>query len=184
MEKTNKNEKMIRKHKAFSLIETLFAVLLITTGILAVMGLVGTGMTVSLDARNQLVAVELAQEGVELARNIRDNNWESGAESFQYLTAGGNCRVDKRYVYPTAIVCNGQYRLYLDGNGFYTHNSAGTPTRFYRRLDIGSGTDSRSVISMVTWDSRGASAFPNDTADCDTVHKCAYAEVVLSRWGE
>ncbi|MDP1834014.1 MAG: hypothetical protein U0944_03515 [Candidatus Moranbacteria bacterium] len=184
MEKTNKNEKTTRKYKAFSLIETLFAILLITTGILTTMGLVGTGMAVSIDARNQLIAVELAQEGVELARNIRDNNWENNVGTFDSITAGANCRVDKTYNYPNPIVCNGQYRLYLDGNGFYTHNSAGTPTRFYRKLDIGNGTDNRSVISMVTWDSRGTSALPNDAADCDTVHKCAYAEVVLSRWGE
>ncbi|MFA7209734.1 MAG: hypothetical protein WC120_05680 [Parcubacteria group bacterium] len=184
MEKTNKNEKAIRKYKGFSLIETLFSVLLITTGILTVMGLVGSGMAVSLDARNQLVAVELAQEGVELARNIRDNNWENSVETFNSITAGTNCRIDKTYSYPNPIVCNGQYRLYLDGNGFYTHNSAGTPTRFYRKLVIGNGTENRPVASMVTWDSRGASAFPADKADCDTVHKCAYAEVVLGKWGE
>lgn len=172
--------------QGFSLIETLFAVLLITTGILATMGLVGNGITVSLDARNQLIAVELAQEGAELARNIRDNNWESGAESFQFITSGNSCRVDKRYVYPVsaAIACDGQYHLYIDNNGFYTHNPAGTPTRFYRKLIISNGTESRSVASMVTWDSRGAAAFPADKADCDTVHKCAYAEVELSKWGE
>lgn len=186
MKKVLQNKKIARKHSGFSLVEVLVSVFLITTGLLASVNLISSSMRDSMDARNQLIAGQLAQEGVELVRNIRDNNWASADSggSFAHITTGNDCRIDKSYLYPAAIDCTAGVsakRLYLNNiGGFYVHSSVDAiATRFYRKLII-SGVSDRTIISMISW----SGIFPADIATCNTVNKCAYTKIILSSWGE
>jgi len=65
----------MQNKSAFTLIETLIAVTLMTVVITAVTGLILT--TILANERNQrtLQATALAQEGLELMRYMRDSNW-------------------------------------------------------------------------------------------------------------
>lgn len=65
----------MRNKSAFTLIETLIAITLMTVVITAVTGLILT--TILANERNQrtLQATALAQEGLELMRYMRDSNW-------------------------------------------------------------------------------------------------------------
>ncbi|OHA66878.1 MAG: hypothetical protein A3C04_02450 [Candidatus Wildermuthbacteria bacterium RIFCSPHIGHO2_02_FULL_45_25] len=61
--------------KGFTLIEVIVAVGIITVGVVGVLSLVNQSLSLSTDLRNRIVATYLAQEGVELVRNMRDYNW-------------------------------------------------------------------------------------------------------------
>ncbi|MDO8240729.1 MAG: prepilin-type N-terminal cleavage/methylation domain-containing protein [Candidatus Moranbacteria bacterium] len=171
--------------QGFSLVEVLFSVFLVSIGLLASLQLLSKGLTESLDSRDQSIASGLAQEGIELVRNVRDNNWATAdaGKSFAHFVLGGDCRIDKSYAYPASIDCTAGVpakRLYIDSTGFYGHSSVNsTATKFYRKLIISGATD-RTVISMVAWNG----SFPASNADCNTKNKCVYTETTLSSWGE
>jgi len=63
------------KPKAFTLIETLIAITLMTVVITAVTGLILTTLMANSRNRHDLQATLLAQEGLEAMRYMRDSNW-------------------------------------------------------------------------------------------------------------
>jgi hypothetical protein len=60
--------------KGTSLIELIIAIDIIITGILTVVGLIVRSINLGSFAKNKLIAVSLAQEGIEAVRSIRDSN--------------------------------------------------------------------------------------------------------------
>lgn len=183
--------KKIRKNiKGFSFIEVMLAVFIVTAGLIVSIQLVTQSLSQTIDSRNQIIASELAQEGVELVRNVRDTNWmTSGSTSFNYFPPGNssNCRID--YSGSSSFVCSQSYQLFLN-SGYYSHNSSGSATRFYRKIVIAydsngwPNTAYAKVTSIVTWNS--GVTWPADTTnytDCTASKKCAYTQVTLMRWG-
>lgn len=63
--------------KAFTLIETLVAVTLLTFAVVGPLTAANRGLVVATTARDQLTASYLAQEGIETARLIRDDDYLS-----------------------------------------------------------------------------------------------------------
>ena len=168
-----------KKAGGFALLETILAGAVLTLGVVAVMGLVSSNLKFSLDARNHDIAVLLAQEGVELVRNIRDNNWAAGHDSFQNLPDRDDCRVDMN---SSNVQCGGETKLILNGNDFYEHGG-GTATRFSRRIgiDYQDGGKTAEVTSMVIW---SGSSFPGSSYDsCNLAKHCAFSKITLSKWG-
>lgn len=162
-----------KKLRAFSLGEVLIAAFVLTTGILAVVGLITFSYRNSVDTQDLIIASELAQEGVEVVRNVRDNsivyrlyNWTTGPNC-QASTTGscdpfGNtipngvtlCRMGYRAVVvncPIPLVTTG---LVPDVFGFSYAHQGGT-RRYWRLLKInkiGIGNDATvRVQSFVTW---------------------------------
>lgn len=165
--------------QGFSLIETLISVFLITVGLLATVALISKSMMESMDSRNQLIAGELAQEGIELVRNIRDNNWvTAGNTSFTGISTGTNGRIDK----DSNLETTGVKILYNTGV-FYVHSAVGTTqTKFRRRLMVvDSGVADKQITSIVTW---GNTVPPTTIVGCNTASKCNFVQVVLTAWGE
>lgn len=175
--------------KGFSFMEVMMAVFLIVVGVLASVTLLSGGLRESLDSRSQLTAVLLAQEGVELVRNIRDNNWIATAATFENFpeTAPDNCIIGLST--PT-LVCginDAAKTLYLSSGGLYDTTQTGNPTKFKRKividydsLPVATATYA-TVTSMTIW---GNYSFPADVADCNSGKKCAFVEVTLTNWGE
>lgn len=188
-----------RTKGGFSFIESMLAVFLVSVGVIAALQLLTTGISYSIDSRNQFIASLLAQEGVELVRNMRDNNWvdnDPATGSFSGFPGNGamvtdyeNCRIDKDFT--TSMSCNDAESKKLNlVNGYYSH-SAGSGTKFKRIIYISfvdinadNEVDNADVTSLVTW---GSEVFPaiNDVSNkCNTVAKCAYARITLNKWGE
>ena len=91
---------------------------------------------------DRFVAVQLAREGLEIVRNIRDTNmiartgpWRDDLDNC--LDTIGGCEVD--YQTPTVpdpvpLVYSGNY-LRINNEGFFNYTS-GDPTKFQRRVSI------------------------------------------------
>jgi len=76
-----------------SLIETLVAIFVLITGIVAALGLGIYSFQTSGRASEQIIATSLARQGVEAVKNIRDSNWKGGvlADCSATMTAGQFC---------------------------------------------------------------------------------------------
>jgi hypothetical protein len=137
-----------------------------------------------MDARNQMIAGELAQEGVELVRNIRDNNWQASpfVSSFNNIS-GQSFGYDYRIDMNNPINYNADYRLYINGD-FYTHTYSVNTTKFKRGIIIIGNLTTRKVASVVTWDNSNPPDAANYLTNCTAVNKCAYTEVTLTEWGK
>jgi type II secretory pathway pseudopilin PulG len=69
------NNQIINNKLGFSILEVVVAILIITIGMIGVSSLVIQNIQAQYINKNILVASGLAQEGLELVRNIRDLNW-------------------------------------------------------------------------------------------------------------
>jgi len=153
--KTNSSD-----NSGFTLIELMIALAVFTIGISAALGLALSNYNNSRDNLDKIVAVNLAREGIELIRNVRDSNWLRVDNNA--LTCSGVCTwdyglsVNSNYIYidyndpiPTAafagscalgsnqcvLNCPGCV-LYKDTNGFYNNDGIGSATNYSRALKI------------------------------------------------
>lgn len=132
----------------FTLIETMVAVAIITIGFVAVLSLVNTSLSYISAIRNRLIAANLAAEGIEVMRNIRDSNWHHGWPWNSWMGVNGDYQVAYNSAYTDYY--NGA-PLRLNSNGFYNLND-GAITPYVRKISITniSGYEIR-VVSEVTW---------------------------------
>jgi prepilin-type N-terminal cleavage/methylation domain-containing protein len=151
----------LKNPKGFTLIETLFAVLIFSSALVALMTIAGRGISAANSARQQTVAHYLAQEGLEVARNVRDTNFVSGGSSWdigltQCQTEASACAVV--YATRTLIAC-GTACLVKEAQEVFTDQ--GTDSQYTRKVYVLPGTpdadgnvDEYEVVSKVTWMSR------------------------------
>jgi len=182
-----------KRIKAFTIPEVILSAFLLTTGILTVMSLFSASHRSAIDTRQVIIASLLAQEGVEIARNIRDNaiatKAETGDSSYDVFTDFPNGAASRRTVsYNSAsFTTPGSIFLSWDGSGFQRHG-AGTFTGFWRILKIdhtGSSDTTARVQSFVVWSSSGPGSNLNGagaTTWCSPYNKCVYTELLLTAW--
>lgn len=199
MSKTNRFNRL----HAFSIAEVVLAGFVLTTGIVAVMSLYTVSHRNALDTRNVIIASGLAQEGVEVARNIRDNNtayrtkyWVTGdncqasdtgnCDPFRYFPNGANsnCNVNYDSAGSSAFDCSSP-QIAVTVNGGFFHNRSGTATQFFRQIKIDhpGGSDSARVQSFVSWKNPGTNLNGSGAvAWCTPYNQCVFTELYLSRW--
>lgn len=147
----------------FTLVETLVAIAVLLAVIVGPITLIAHGLFSASFSRNHLIASNLAQEGIELIRAVRDNNilcaslgatpldttgWNNNPngpppklldyyeiESFDVfvLTCGGFSIQTPRPIRRNASTCNTPIRI--NSNSIYTYTS-GTPTGFTRCVRV------------------------------------------------
>lgn len=197
----NKKYFLVTK-KGFSIGEILLAAFVLSVAMLAAVNLLITGFSYSADSRDRIVASMLAQEGIEIARNIRDNNWATGDITFSganfpdtNYAADNNsrgCIVDKDST--TIRTCANTYNpkiLYINDDGYYM-TTGSTATKFKRKIMIqyfnASGILSNratavtaKLTSVVIW----GNVWPRiDVSDCTISTQCAFASATFTKWGE
>ena len=96
--------------KSFTLLETIVAIYVITVGLSAAMSLASFSLGAADVFKQQLIATNLAQEGVELVHNKRDSN---------YLTRINNC------IFPTCSPSTTDLND-TNGNGILNGNECGS----------------------------------------------------------
>lgn len=128
------------------LMEVIVAIAIITTGIAGTITLTYSNLRSNETSFNQIVAANLAREGIEVIRNIRDENWLQGKtwiQGFKNMTANptdydGIINFDKATKrWSVDLTKNGitEGRLYIDADGVYNHTN-GTPTPYWRNVEV------------------------------------------------
>lgn len=184
------------KQKGFSIGEVLLASFVLTVGLVSIAALAASSYRQSLESRNMIIAAGLAQEGVELARNVRDNNLAAGGTGFVgFSNSNKHCRIDYNdaFAYPNATTVNpllnctaaagGQLRYTLQYNGSYYAHADTDQERFSRHIYIDyNGTDTALIRSFAYLTSAYTPPANGDASGCTASSKCAYTEVTLTNW--
>ncbi|MBD3282228.1 MAG: prepilin-type N-terminal cleavage/methylation domain-containing protein [Candidatus Portnoybacteria bacterium] len=141
--------------KGFTLMEVIVSIAIVLTGLIGSIGLIFFSVSGISYNENRLMASNLAQEGIEIVRNIRDSNWLSykrGADEWRDGLAEGQWRVE--YSNTNLLSYEDQY-LKRDSNGFYQYQ-IGDNTVFKRTITIEHIESNQiRVISKVDWQTKG-----------------------------
>lgn len=132
--------------RSFTLLEVILAITVLTLAVGGSFVLISQTIASVSVVQSKLIASYLAQEGIEIVKNIRDTNWlklqpwdqslEEGDYEVDYLTT----------LLPDSLFCSpvcqyGHLRfLNIDENGFYSY-SFGDPTIFKRKITISDKID-------------------------------------------
>jgi len=123
----------LKNQKGFTLAELLITIFVFTVGILGIYLVVQNSYATINYARNRLIAIYLAQEGIEIVRNIRDTNWLEETSWDDGLPQGTNFGV--QYNRNFLLANYGNIPLKIDNNGFYNYD-VGQTTEFKRKINI------------------------------------------------
>ncbi|MFZ3031731.1 MAG: hypothetical protein WA082_01725 [Candidatus Moraniibacteriota bacterium] len=184
--------------KAFSMPEVLLSVFILSIGLVTIVAVMAGSLRAALGSQNTIIATELAQEGTELVRNVRDNDFVAGGTGFSDF-GGHHCRIDLS----SPLTCSGskgalsQYALGYSGGVYAT--SVGASEKFYRYIYInytGGSNERATVRSFVFWGGDVYGALPainpantlssfegsGNTAGCNSTHLCVFTETFLTPW--
>lgn len=176
--------------QGFSLIEVLVTLMILSVGIVAISALMAGNIRTSVNAKNQIIASGLAQEGVELVKNLKDARDNAGTSpTFSAdIPIGNDYRIDYDSDYATFkssnIVSVAQKKLNSSSEGYFLHSGivgtgGVTGTKFLRKVKISTTADGdKKVESVVSWNS--ASIPAGTVADpCNVAKKCVSVQAVL-----
>lgn len=142
----------------FTLIELLIAISVFMIGIMGAFSLSLHNLNTARENYQRVIAADLAREGIELVRNVRDSNWlareanvdnpdtiELDVYNWDQNFTKKNFLVDYDTVgfinfdvEPADLadaIIDSKSILYLNNN-FYSHDSAGSPTVFRRAINL------------------------------------------------
>lgn len=185
--------------------EVIISIFILGVVMLTIMSVLSISLRELMDERDSVIATMLVQEGVELARNIRENNWAQrtagsptspDAFDLSNFSSGDadNCRIDYNTPDLDNLSCNNGTNhkvLNVDANGFYSHNF-GTATKFRRKIMLeylpdATDRDSLVLTSIVTWNGSNnplsTIVKSNIASVCTIANKCVYSTAILYDWG-
>jgi len=143
--------------KAFTLIETLIAIVVLTIGIMASYAAITKVVSLTYLNSFRFIASRLAQEGMELVSNRRDTNWlNQGVNWDDGLTdCIAGCEIDYD---DSGFSSYGDRYLKIDSNGFYNYDN-GNDSRFKRKITITHiSPDELKIKVEVMWSKLGSSS--------------------------
>lgn len=154
--------------KGFTLVEALVALSILIVGIISGFILVTKALYNVTIIQDRLTASFLAQEGIELVRQIRDTNYfkklNGGIDSWDDgLNNGDNIVIVNTNTGSVTLRLFSDpsydpYLYYHPITGLYDHDSSGSKTSFQRVINISPvNNDEIKVQSIVTWKSRNIS---------------------------
>ena len=156
--------------RGFTLLEVVAAIFILTLGLGASFSLIQQTLAMASVVESKLTAVYLAQEGIEIIRNIRDTNWleqRAGMNSWDDgLTVCDPCcegdyRTDTSpsLTLNSLLQCDYDQLHFLDINedGFYSYATSGSfvPTKFKRKITIETEPGKAKISVEVKWTERG-----------------------------
>lgn len=197
--------------RAFSIVEVIIASAIVAIGLTAVLQLLSTSLNTSFRDTEAIVAVELAQEGLEYAYNVRDNNLTDSREAFpasgmfQFPGSSTSDFCAPNVNNPTFVLTGGNQNCFSDtsspesrfslaqsGNFFVFQDAI---THFARVVSIeldNVAAPTRAEITSIVWwgrsNVRPTGVFPGTTAasvnvsECTRENQCAYVRAILTDW--
>ena len=136
--------------KSFTMLEVILAITVLTLAVGGSFALISQTIASISVIQSKLIASYLAQEGIEIVKNIRDTNWLK-IQSWDQGLDGGDCWEGDYQTgvppdHPSFTSCPSPYQyddlrfLDIDENGFYSY-SFGDPTIFKRKITISDKVD-------------------------------------------
>ncbi len=150
--KTKKLQTIIYKlqpKRGFTLVEVLVAIAILSVGTAVSVNTISYSLGLAAKIKDRTIAAHLAQEGVEIVKNIRDLNWIAGDTFDLGLGDGWGCvQYNSNSIDYNCLLNSGDSTLSFDG-AHYIHGS-GVATNFSRRIIISTLSSSeKKVISEV-----------------------------------
>lgn len=168
------------QQQGFTLIETLLAVLLLTTAIAGPLTIASRALNAAVVAKDQITAFYLAQDGMEYVRFLRDsacltagsqidaggcpvsdsNSWLSSLSACISTDGSTSCYLDSFANHPsTPTTCSGTCPVmqYVAANKMFNYNGTSNPSiqQFVRTVSIkydpATNADEAVVTVRVTW---------------------------------
>jgi Tfp pilus assembly protein PilV len=181
----HKKPKNYKVARGFSFGETLLAAFVLSVGLLSIVKLFQVSLSQSLFLRDATIASELAQEGAELVRNVRDNNFIAGGTGFASFN-GSNKHC---YIAVDSPILNcfssqsgtSRYNLVYQG-GQYVSTTTASRFQRYIYVDYSSSSLQATVKSFVVWSGAALPPTTGSTTGCTIQNKCVYTEVLLTNW--
>jgi type II secretory pathway pseudopilin PulG len=210
--KKEKKHRRCFRMRAFSIVEVMISSAVIAVGLTAILQLLASSLASSFRETDAIVAIGLAQEGLEYAYNVRDNNIVNGRPSFptsgafkfpgtagrdfcgpSFTNPGFVLSGASRNCFANATNSEHRYSLNLFMGTFYGFENA--ITHFARvvsiNLDDVTNPGNAEITSIVWWGQsnvRPAGVFPGPSADsidvsrCTRANQCVYVRAVLADW--
>ncbi|HOZ36724.1 MAG TPA: hypothetical protein PLR18_02750 [bacterium] len=176
-------KKFFSSSPGLTLLETTIALGILMLGILASLTLMLSSFNYIQSSEDEIVVVNLAREGLEIVRSVRNNNsnppsgetdvvdiFTGTFDNKSYLVDSGDnstlgisnqvANISAGDINQCNAGDNAPCRLYLTSSGRYTHDyTAGEPTTFSRLVTIFSSPDGYSyekkIVSTVSWQVKG-----------------------------
>jgi len=188
--------------KGFTIIEIVIAVFVLGIAVAGVFSAFSVVNILASDSEDRLTASYLAQEGMEIVRNIRDANWLL----MDYCDYNPDCEPDPTWLSNQLDSCHlgecgvdyldvemdtaeDSVRLRVDVNGFYSYNDLGTESKYMRKITIspiedvdGENDHIVKVTTKVSWDKRATIINPRYSAEECTQNNCITVEETLYNW--
>lgn len=141
--------------KGFTLLEVIIAVFIVAVGLVGILSLVNISLKGPSLSKNRLIASGLAQEGIEIVRDIRKSNVEWGDWEWYSSIATSTVR-DYRVQYNSAnLISYSETPLKLNSSNLYQYDS-GDNSLFYRKITLTKNSYNEvKVVAEVKWQIKG-----------------------------
>lgn len=144
------------KKGGFSLIEAFVAISILMVGVVGSFGVLPTMIKNQTMNADVFTASQLANEGMELVRNLRDNNWlleQAWDGGLNICPASTGCEID--YNDPALVVSQNRF-LKIDSNNFYKYDSTEKDSKFKRKITTQKTGEILNVKVEVFWNGKGS----------------------------
>ena len=122
------------------MVEAVFAIGILLIVVSAVLALTTSNVSGNQESEFQIVANNLAREGIEVVRSLRDTNWLSGRPWTIRLfdSVDNRARVEFTETQNTWSLnfTTIDYKLYISPSGLYSHQLAGNKLSVYERYVV------------------------------------------------
>ncbi|MFO7807340.1 MAG: prepilin-type N-terminal cleavage/methylation domain-containing protein [Candidatus Moraniibacteriota bacterium] len=151
----NLEKKNNQKEAGFTLIEIILVMFMVSVVFVAIYSLFSKNIKEYRESNMEVVASNLAQEGVEIVRNARDNNWLAGGSMTDGLSSGSCIPSISSSGIPSCGSGSDTIKIVDDsGVNIYQNGGSGTETEFRRECGLNPFNDEEiEVTCTVEWDS-------------------------------
>lgn len=139
------------KKNGFSLLGVIIAIFITTTGLVAILSLANYSLEAGSNSKMKLIASGLAQEGIEIVRNMRESqlewsNWYSSVINDDYRVQYNS----------SALMSYSDVPLRIDSNSGLYQYDFGNNSPFYRKISLSKiSANEVKVVVEIKWLERG-----------------------------
>lgn len=139
--------------RGFSLVEIITVLFIVSLALVGILSLLIQNIQSQGYNKSNLIAYQLAQEGVELIRKVRDSNWRGANQPLILILPSGQYYMDYTNSAPHIHIPSLSSELILkqDTNGFYYHGAGGSSSGFSRLITLQTTPTFVQVTVRVTW---------------------------------